>query len=144
MFLESPTTCDRHQQKLFFRNLMALEQCHYPSNTYICNYVLLMDSLITTKADVRLLVEKKVIVNKRGSSKAVTTLINKLGHQIVERESCYHDLYQQLNDHCDSSWNRLVASLTSVYFKDFGEALQLLLEFWSCFSLSETSLGLFS
>jgi hypothetical protein len=78
-----------------------------------------MDCLITTKTDVCLLVEKKVIVNRRGSSTEVTTLINKLGHMIVEPESCYHDLYTRLNDHCDNYWNRLVASLTSVYFRDF-------------------------
>ncbi|GLT52997.1 hypothetical protein SLA2020_262970 [Shorea laevis] len=74
---------DNHTEPLF-RNLMALEQCHYPTDTYICNYVLLLDSLITTKADVCLLVEKKVIDNRRGSSEAVTTLVNKLGHQIIE------------------------------------------------------------
>jgi hypothetical protein len=117
--LKVPTLVIDEQTEALFRNLMALEQCHYPSNTYICNYVLLMDYLITTKEDVCLLVEKNVIVNRRGSSKAVTTLINTLGHEIVERESCYHELYQQLNDHCDNPWNRLVASLTSVYFKDF-------------------------
>ena len=117
--LKVPQLVIDDQTEALFRNLIALEQCHYPSNTYICNYVVLLDSFITTKEDVCLLVEKNVIVNMRGSSKAVTTLINTLGHEIVERESCYHKLYQQLNDHCDNSWNRLVASLTSVYFKDF-------------------------
>ena len=117
--LKIPQLVIDDQTEALFRNLMALEQCHYPSNTYICNYVLLMDCLITTKSDVCLLVEKKVIVNRRGSSTEVTTLINKLGHMIVEPKSCYHDLYTQLNDHCDNYWNRLVASLTSVYFRDF-------------------------
>jgi hypothetical protein len=77
-----------------------------------------MDYLITTKEDVCLLIEKNVIVNRRGSNKAITTLINTLGHEIVEHESCYHELYQQLNDHCDNPWNCIVTSLTSVYFKD--------------------------
>jgi hypothetical protein len=117
--LKVPQLVIDDQTEALFRNLMALEQCHYPSKTYICNYVLLMDCLITTKSDVCLLVEKKVIVNRRGSSTEVTTLINKLGHMIVETESCYHDLYTRLNDHCDNYWNRLVASLTSVYFRDF-------------------------
>ncbi|XP_059439777.1 UPF0481 protein At3g47200-like [Corylus avellana] len=117
--LKVPQLVIDDQTEALFRNLMALEQCHYPSNTYICNYVLFLDYLITTKEDVCLLVEKKVIVNRRGSSKAVTTLINTLGHEIVERESCYYNLYQRLNEHCDDSWNCLVASLTSVYFKDF-------------------------
>jgi len=118
-FLKVPQLVIDDQTEPLFRNLMALEQCHYPSDTYICNYVLLWDCLITTKKDVCLLVDKKVIVNRRGSSKAVTTLINTLGHQIVERESCYQDLYKRLNEHSDNSWNRLVASLTSVYFRDF-------------------------
>jgi hypothetical protein len=117
--LKVPQLVIDEKTEALFRNLMALEQCHYPSDTYICNYVLLMDYLITTKEDVCLLVEKKVIVNRRGSSKAVTTLINTLGHEIVERESCYHDIYRRLNGHCDNKWNGLVASLTSVYFKDF-------------------------
>jgi hypothetical protein len=117
--LKVPQLVINDQTEALFRNLMALEQCHYPSNTYICNYVVLMDYLITTKEDVCLLVEKKVIVNRRGSSKAVTTLINTLCHQIVERESHYNDLHQRLNEHCDNSWNRLLATLTSVYFRDF-------------------------
>jgi hypothetical protein len=117
--LKVPQLVINDQTEALFRNLIALEQCHYPSNTYICNYVVLLDYLITTKDDVRLLVEKKVIVNKRGSSKAVTQLINTLCHEIVECKSCYHDLHQQLNEHCDNSWNRLIATLTSVYFRDF-------------------------
>jgi hypothetical protein len=72
--LKVPQLVIDDQTEALFRNLMALEQCHYPSNTYICNYVLLMDCLITTKSDVCLLVEKKVIVNRRGSSTEVTTL----------------------------------------------------------------------
>jgi hypothetical protein len=117
--LKVPQLVINDQTEAIFRNLMALEQYHYPSNKYICNYVVLLDYLITTKEDVCLLVEKNVIVNRRGSSKAVTTLINTLCHQIVEGESHYHDLHQQLNEHCDNLWNRLLATLTSVYFHDF-------------------------
>ncbi|KAK9196770.1 hypothetical protein WN943_004901 [Citrus x changshan-huyou] len=43
------------------RNLMALEQCHYPFQTYICNYIYLMDSLINAEEDVNLLVEAGII-----------------------------------------------------------------------------------
>jgi hypothetical protein len=117
--LKVPQLVINNHTEALFRNLIALEQCHYPSNTYICNYVVFLDYLITTKEDVRLLVEKKVIVNKRGSSKAVTKLINTFCHEIVECKSCYHDLHQLLNEHCDNSWNRLMAILTSVYFRDF-------------------------
>ena len=36
-------------------------QCHYSDEPYICNYVTFIDSLIHTKDDVELLVEKEVI-----------------------------------------------------------------------------------
>lgn len=40
------------------RNMMALEQCHYPLSAYVCNYITFLDFLIYTDADVDLLVKK--------------------------------------------------------------------------------------
>ncbi|KAB1199205.1 hypothetical protein CJ030_MR0G026997 [Morella rubra] len=117
--LEVPKLVVDDQTEILFRNLMALEQCHYPFDTYICNYVVLLDYLITTKADVVFLVEKGIVVNRLGSSAAVTTLINKFGLEIVEVNSRYHDLIKDLNQYHENNWNRLMASLTSVYFRDF-------------------------
>ncbi|XP_059439755.1 UPF0481 protein At3g47200-like [Corylus avellana] len=103
-----------------FRNLMALEQCHYPSQTYICSYVLLLDRLVDTEKDVDLLIDKKVIINNIGCNAAVTTLINKLGDQIVEDKSCYYDLAKKLNQHYKYyPLNHILATLTKVYFGDF-------------------------
>ncbi|KAL3571789.1 hypothetical protein D5086_025693, partial [Populus alba] len=42
-----------------FRNLMALEQCHYPREEFICRYVKLLDFLVDVKKDVDLLIENK-------------------------------------------------------------------------------------
>ncbi|KAF3948408.1 hypothetical protein CMV_025590 [Castanea mollissima] len=100
------------------RNLMALEQCHYPKQAYISSYILLLDYLINTEKDVDLLVERKAIVNRLGSDEAVAKLVNKLGHQIVECKSCYFDLSEKLNGHYENFWNRNMASLTTVYFRD--------------------------
>ncbi|TXG71976.1 hypothetical protein EZV62_000555 [Acer yangbiense] len=46
-----------------YRNMMALEQCHYPGETHICNFILVMDYLINTVEDVDLLVDEGIIVN---------------------------------------------------------------------------------
>nr|XP_023891759.1 uncharacterized protein LOC112003781 [Quercus suber] len=102
------------------RNLMALEQCHYPREAYVCNYIVLLDHLINTREDVDLLVEKKIIVNWLGNNKAVAILINHLCQQIVEGNySCYFDLSEKIKDHYTSRWSKLMASLTNLYFKDF-------------------------
>ncbi|XP_065625240.1 UPF0481 protein At3g47200 [Quercus suber] len=101
-----------------FRNLMALEQCHYPSKAYICNYIVLLDHLINSKEDVELLVDKKVIVNSLGSNKAVAEMVNKLCLEIVEVYSYYRHIADDLNKLYDSRWNRNMASLINVYFRD--------------------------
>ncbi|WCJ22983.1 hypothetical protein M5689_005036 [Euphorbia peplus] len=100
------------------RNLMALEQCHYPDDTYICNYIRLLDLLIDTAEDVDLLVEKKIIVNGLGDGGAVADLVNKLCNQIVEVKSCYFLVARDLNKYYESCGNQTMATLRSVYFGD--------------------------
>ncbi|KAM4072230.1 hypothetical protein ACB094_11G122000 [Castanea mollissima] len=101
-----------------FRNLMALEQCHYPKEAYICNYILLLDFLINNKDDVELLVEEGIIVNSLGSNKAVADMVNKLGQEIVEKNSYYHDVAKDLNKYYRNWWNKNMESLKTVYFRD--------------------------
>ncbi|KAM4081784.1 hypothetical protein ACJW30_11G118500 [Castanea mollissima] len=100
------------------RNIMALEQCHYPSEPYICNYMLLLDYLIDTSEDVDLLVKEKIIVNRLGSNEAVANMVNKLCSEIVENNSCYADLAQRLSTHYNQCCNHNMASLRSIYFAD--------------------------
>ncbi|XP_040995391.1 UPF0481 protein At3g47200-like [Juglans microcarpa x Juglans regia] len=107
--------------ELFFRNLIALELCHYPSESYyFCNYICLLDFLINTERDVELLVDKSVIINRLGSNAAVLTLIKELGSQIVPipASSCFKDSIRRMNQHCKNPWNRVVATMSSVYFPD--------------------------
>ncbi|XP_050282438.1 putative UPF0481 protein At3g02645 [Quercus robur] len=118
--LEIPSFTVGDATERVIRNLMAFEQYHYLEEAYICNYIVLLDHLIDTAEDVDLLVEKKVLVNWLGSNKAVAILINRLSQQIVEgNRSRYHDLSKQLNRHYENCWNKLMASFTSLYFRDF-------------------------
>ncbi|XP_028787310.1 UPF0481 protein At3g47200-like [Neltuma alba] len=100
------------------RNLIAFEQCHYPNQPYICNYVSFIDSLIHTKDDVELLVEKEVIVHELGSDKEVATLVNSLCKHVVTDKTCYGGLIDDLNKHYQRQWNRTMAALRLVYFRD--------------------------
>ncbi|KAG2666463.1 hypothetical protein I3760_15G061400 [Carya illinoinensis] len=152
-FLEVPPLLLDDKTEGLFRNLMALEQCHYPNETYVCDYFVLLDDLITTKEDVRLLVEKKIIVNELGSSTAVTDLVNNLALEIEENGSHYTELCGKLNKYYESNWNRLVGTLTRVYFSDIfkGTAtivgiIVLLLTLWNfhrLLRLSAANIGKF-
>jgi hypothetical protein len=109
--------------EVVFRSLMALEQCHYPSESYICNYVLLMNYIINTEQDVKLLVEKDVIVNHIGSNAKVATLFSELCIQMLATPSCYGSLSQEIDGYCKSFWNRSMASIKGTFFRDFGRSI---------------------
>ncbi|PRQ57287.1 hypothetical protein RchiOBHm_Chr1g0346611 [Rosa chinensis] len=109
------------------RNVMALEQFVYPKETYVCNYFLLMDQLVDTVEDVDFLVARKVIVNMLGSNEAAANMINGLCDHIMEESSCYVDICEDLNKHYESSWNRHIATLKRVYFKDLWTASSTIL-----------------
>ncbi|KAL5798920.1 hypothetical protein ACOSQ2_003740 [Xanthoceras sorbifolium] len=102
----------------FFRNLMALEVFHYPDQTYICNYVDLMDYLIDTVKDVDLLVEKEIIVNCVGDNEAIAKMFNKLCSHILPSPSCYHGITKELREHYKNQCCHLKATLRSVYFSN--------------------------
>ncbi|KAJ7962039.1 hypothetical protein O6P43_017334 [Quillaja saponaria] len=100
------------------RNLIALEQCHYPDKSYICNYVSLIDGLIETKGDVDFLLEQKVIVNYLGSNDAVAKLVNSLGSELTISSSCYKAKIREINAHYENPFNQTMATIRRVYFKD--------------------------
>ena len=116
--LEVPCFEVHDETEGIFRNLMALEQCHYPKQAYICNYIVLLDHLINTRDDVEFLVEKGIIVNALGSNKAVASMVNKLALEITEKNTCYKHLADQINKFYKNYWNRNMGSLGTVYFRD--------------------------
>lgn len=110
--------CVKNDTECVVRNIMALEQFVYPDKAYICSYFLLMDELVDTVEDVDLLVENKVITNMLGSNEAVAKLVNRLCDHIMKEKSCYTNICKELNEHYENCWNRTVATLKRVYFKD--------------------------
>ncbi|KAJ4723386.1 hypothetical protein OWV82_006765 [Melia azedarach] len=101
------------------RNVMALEQCHYPLETHVCNYIALLDDLINTKEDVHFLVEAGIISNRMGNTARLTKMFNNLGQQIGLSSSCYGDIVNGLTAHYEDPWNHAMATLKTVYFGNY-------------------------
>ena len=101
-----------------YRNIMALEQCHYPFEAYLCNYMVLLDHLINTSEDVELLADKGIIVNSLGSYEVVATMVNRIAVEIVEENSCYSDVAKNLKNHYQKGCNRNIGYLKSTYFSN--------------------------
>ncbi|KAF2295817.1 hypothetical protein GH714_034132 [Hevea brasiliensis] len=117
--LSMPTLKVSDSTERLYRNLMAFEQCHYPKEAYICNYIRFIDELINTEDDVELLIEKGVLVNSLGNNEKVSNLFNDLNNGIVRANFCYETIFQRLNDHYGTCWYRAVATLRHAYFTNF-------------------------
>ncbi|XP_060674830.1 uncharacterized protein LOC107435923 [Ziziphus jujuba] len=116
--LQFPELSVKDDTECIMRNVMALEQFVYPREPFICNYVFLLDQLISTQGDVQFLIDKKIVSNWLGNSDAVVDLVNKLCDQIVVSNFFYNQLCEELNKHHENALNVFRATLNRVYFKD--------------------------
>jgi hypothetical protein len=100
-----------------FRNLVALEQCHYMDDAYVTDYIRLLDFLIDTPKDVDLLVRKGIFVNRFGDSNEVTTFVNGLCKSItvLSTNSEYCVLCEGLDSFYKDRWHRWKATLRRDY-----------------------------
>lgn len=113
-----PTLVIDDHTECLFRNLMALEQCHYPYKAFICEYVKFLDFLVDTQEDADLLIKSEVIVNRLGESDDVAKLINKLCQGIAEVSSCYSNIATDLSKYYESPYNNSKALLRRQYFRN--------------------------
>ncbi|XP_054817006.1 UPF0481 protein At3g47200-like [Prosopis cineraria] len=103
--------------EMLFRNMIALEQCHYHSQSYIIDYVVLMDWLINTHKDVDVLVHKEIMATSVGDANNVVTLVNGLGINVLHLgfNSEYTDICRRLNGFCEHWWHKKKVTLRRDY-----------------------------
>ncbi|KAK4283642.1 hypothetical protein QN277_000571 [Acacia crassicarpa] len=111
--LEIPQIVVDDHTEILFRNMIALEQCRYPLDSYITDYALLLDCLIDTYKDVDLFIGKKIVNNHLGYNKSVALLFNRLCKNVNQRNfnSEYCDICRRLNDYCQNPCRKRVATL---------------------------------
>ncbi|XP_031272555.1 UPF0481 protein At3g47200-like [Pistacia vera] len=100
------------------RNVIALEQCHYPRDTHFCNYIKLMDFLINTEKDVDLLAECGIIYCYARDNASTADMFNKLCRCTGLSPTSYYVMSEELKEHCNSGWNKTMATLRRVYFSN--------------------------
>lgn len=116
-FLEIPQFKVEDWTELLFRNLVALEQCHYPFDAYITDYVAILNFLIGTSKDVDVLVQNGVILNWLGDSNSVAELYNRLWKNVTHLNfnSQYFKLCSDLNAFYNDPWHKMKATLRRDY-----------------------------
>ena len=101
-----------------WRNLVALEQCHYGTEDYICNYLSLINALIDLPEDVDFLVDRQILEHHLASDAEAAALLSSFVRNVVLNSNCYSKLIDDVNRHYDNKWNKTMATLNSVYFSD--------------------------
>ncbi|PQP93896.1 UPF0481 protein [Prunus yedoensis var. nudiflora] len=87
-----------------FRNLIALEQCYHAYWNEITSYAILMDKLIITSEDMRVLCEAGVIANWL-SAEDGTKFFNNLYNGTWLETFYYGELCDKVNKYYDEEWN---------------------------------------
>ncbi|KAK6151214.1 hypothetical protein DH2020_016146 [Rehmannia glutinosa] len=106
--------------KSLFLNLIAYEQCHLDCTNDITSYVIFMDNLIDSPADVSYLHYCGIIENWLGSDAEVAEMFNRLCQEVVFdiNDSSLSRLSEQVNRYYEHRWNAWRASLKHRYFNN--------------------------
>nr|KYP34284.1 UPF0481 protein At3g47200 family [Cajanus cajan] len=117
--LEIPKLVVHDWTEILFRNMIALEQCHYPDEAYITDYADIMDFLINTREDVDKLVQKKILINWLEDADSVANMFNGLCKNVTlsSRNSNYNQIFKELDEFYRNPCNTLKSTLKRDYCK---------------------------
>ncbi|AES74663.1 hypothetical protein MtrunA17_Chr6g0452501 [Medicago truncatula] len=117
--LEIPQLKVQDSTETLLRNMVALEQCHYPDDSYITDYRSVLDYLINTGKDVDILVQREILENMLGDGDSVANLFNGLGKNVTRStiSSQFSILCKDLNAYCKNPRHKLKATLRRDYCK---------------------------
>ncbi|PRQ26780.1 hypothetical protein RchiOBHm_Chr6g0298331 [Rosa chinensis] len=115
--LKIPQLKIRGSSEVFFRNLIAYEQCEFYDH-YINDYIFIMDRLVDSAKDVELLLRKKILESKLSDKEKVATFISSLnsGPVVFSKKFYFTDLCEKLNAYYEVPWHNWKASLKHDYF----------------------------
>ncbi|GAB4835936.1 hypothetical protein Ancab_000854, partial [Ancistrocladus abbreviatus] len=82
-------------------------QCLCLEDSYITDYLVLLDRLIDYPKDVKILIEKDILRNRLGNDKDALDLFGNLVKQIniVDKRFYYSSVYRDLNAYYNSTWH---------------------------------------
>ncbi|XP_014500062.1 UPF0481 protein At3g47200 isoform X2 [Vigna radiata var. radiata] len=102
-----------------FRNMVVLEQFHYPGEGYITEYALVLQYLVNTGKDVDILVRDGIMENLLGDSDAAAERTKRLCRNIVlsNFSSDYVSLWKELDASYKSRRLKLKSTLRRDYCK---------------------------
>ncbi|XP_030467273.1 UPF0481 protein At3g47200-like [Syzygium oleosum] len=113
--LEMPRLVVHEWTEVYFRNMIAYEQCHHEYK-YISSYAVLMDGLIDTSKDIDILIRCGILENQLGSTEDVASLMKGMYKSTMRDSSefLYSAQCEDLNEYYRT--HRCKALLNRDYF----------------------------
>ncbi|XP_016164068.1 UPF0481 protein At3g47200-like [Arachis ipaensis] len=105
--------------EVWLRNIVALEQCHYPHEHYIADYVNFLEQLVNSNRDADVLIKAGIIQSDvSGSDTSVAKLFRDVDkHIVVENYNVnYLQICDDLNAYYKHPCNTKMATLRRDYF----------------------------
>ncbi|KAK2993760.1 hypothetical protein RJ640_025067 [Escallonia rubra] len=115
--LEVPLIRADDHTEIVLRNLVALEHCLHPFDSYVIDYIAFMDALIDTSKDVDLLTKNGIVQCLLSDSSAVATLFNNLGMDVrlCSPKYYFHHVSADLNTYYNEPWHKWKATFKRDY-----------------------------
>ncbi|KAJ4753780.1 hypothetical protein LUZ62_088185 [Rhynchospora pubera] len=126
--LEIPRLSITDDTKPLFANLVAFEQCKLGEiNAHLTSFASFLDSLVNTQKDVMILQQCGIVENCLSSEEELTNFFNQVGEGAVLLDGHFlAELFIEVNEYCESSWNRQRARLLRDYFSSPWAAISLI------------------
>ncbi|XP_052173686.1 UPF0481 protein At3g47200-like [Diospyros lotus] len=114
---EIPTLKINNSTEVVLRNLIAFEQCSPGiSSLVVTSYAYLMDRLVNTAKDVRVLSEAGVLFNYLGADEEASDLFNKLCREVVLEDFQFAKTCKKADDYSKCWWPKARAHMKRKYF----------------------------
>ncbi|KAK8633922.1 hypothetical protein V6N13_014754 [Hibiscus sabdariffa] len=115
-----PTLIVDHDTERIIRNLIAYEQFKDDDDvtSIVMDYARFIDCLVNYAADVALLCNRGVIINRLGSNEDVANMINKLNNYVYlsTNNFSYSQIFDRVNERCRRPWSLFKVNLRQTYF----------------------------
>ncbi|KAK6914238.1 Protein of unknown function DUF247, plant [Dillenia turbinata] len=119
--LRVPTLTINNNTKAVFLNLLAYERyCRPDDPKYVRDYMALMDCLIDSSYDVRILCKEGIFENSSRDNKEIIKLFDRPKDDFIiidPKDFVYRKTFQSINSYCNQCWTHFVVAWSKWMFK---------------------------
>ncbi|XP_042055202.1 UPF0481 protein At3g47200-like [Salvia splendens] len=109
--------------EILFRNLIAMEHCSSGCSKHVTSYVVLLEGLIRSERDVRVVQEREILIDGHEREREIVFLLQRLHVDVTRDEFYYRGLCEEISKHQTRRRDVCWVRMSEVYHRSqFGVA----------------------